>query len=95
LPVEGLAEADKRQKQEKENMDEQEKNGKIKDAVGNDNALFVLKPSLETVLGISRDARDKPRRIAEALERISIEKFPAELAPLLNAVRAAMQGVPT
>jgi putative ATP-dependent endonuclease of OLD family len=94
-PVAGIAEDEKRQKQERENKEEQEKNRKIKEAIGNENALFVLKPSLEALLGISRDARDKPRRIAEALEMIDVSKPPAGLNPIIRAVQAVMQGAQT
>jgi len=90
-PIEDIADEEKRKKQEKENKDEQEKNRNLKEAIGNGGALFVLKPSLEVLLGISREARDKPRRIAEALEKIEVDKVPADLGPLIRAVRAAMQ----
>jgi len=93
--VEGIAEGEKRQKQERENKEEQDKNRKIKEAIGNENALFVLKPSLEPLLGISRDARDKPRRIAEALEMIDMSKPSAGLNPLVKAVEAVIQGAHT
>jgi hypothetical protein len=59
--------------------------------IGSDAGLFVLRPGLEAVLGIARDARDKPRRIADALEGVDLEQPPATLNALLDAVKAAMQ----
>ena len=89
--VEDIADEDKRKKQEKDNRDETQKNQRIRNAIGSGAGLFVLRPSLEAVLGIARDARDKPRRIADALEGVDLEQPPATLNALLDAVKAAMQ----
>ena len=90
-PLEDISDEEKRKKQEKENKDEQQKNQRIKDVIGAKGALFILCPSLEAALNISRDARDKPRRIAEALEAITPNEPPKSLEPLFQAVRAIMQ----
>ena len=45
--------------------------------------VFVMSPSLETVLGIGRRPPDKPRRVVEALSRRPIEEYPE---PLVRAV---------
>ena len=90
-PVEDISDDEKRKKQEKDNKDEQQKNQRITDAIGVKGALFVLCPSLEAALNISRDARDKPRRIAEALDAITPNEPPKNLEPLFQAVRAIMQ----
>jgi hypothetical protein len=47
--------------------------------------VFVMRPTLEAELGISRHAKDKPRRIAETLTTTPRADWPAELA---NAVAA-------
>jgi putative ATP-dependent endonuclease of OLD family len=90
--VENIADEDKRKKQEKDNKDETQKNQRIKNAIGSEAGLFVLRPSLEAALGIARDARDKPRRIAEALEGIDLEQLPTTLNVLLEAVKTVIQG---
>jgi putative ATP-dependent endonuclease of the OLD family len=89
-PLENISDLEKRNKQEKENKDEQQKNQRIRDAVGTKGGLFILCPSLEAALNISRDARDKPRRISEALEAITPNKPPENLEPLFQAVRMIM-----
>lgn len=90
-PVDGIDDGEDRKKREQENRDEQQKNQRIKEAIGQRALISVLRPSLEAVLGISRDARDKPRRIAEAIETLDTERPPEGLRPLFNAVLAVMQ----
>ncbi|MGQ9780153.1 MAG: ATP-dependent nuclease [Bacillota bacterium] len=75
-PTDSIADAAKRKKQEDTNKAAQAANERIKKAVGNSTKLFIISPSLEEVLGISRDARDKPRRIAEALQGQDIMQLP-------------------
>ncbi|MFQ5804029.1 MAG: ATP-dependent endonuclease [Candidatus Methylomirabilales bacterium] len=87
-PTDQIADAEKRKKQEEENKAAQEANGRIRKAVGDGSRLFVISPTLEQVLGISRDARDKPRRIAEALQGVDVNNPPKELDPLIDAVKA-------
>lgn len=86
-PTDGIADAEKRKKQEKENRAEKEKNQRIKEAVGQSGALHVISPSLEAALRISRDARDKPKKIAEAMKKVDVQKPPSNLAPLISAVK--------
>jgi putative ATP-dependent endonuclease of OLD family len=90
-PTDGTSDADKPKKQEKENRDEKEKNQRIKDAVGQSGALHVISPSLEAALGISRDARDKPKKIAAAIEEVDVESPPDKLNPLISAVKDLME----
>lgn len=90
-PTQQIADTEKQKKQEQENAASQLANERIKKAVGDTRFLFVITPSLEAALTISRDARDKPKRIAEALEKIALDKLPAKLNPLLAAVQASMQ----
>jgi hypothetical protein len=90
-PVDHITDLERRKKQEAENRAAEDANVRIRAATGGDARLFVMSPSLEQVLGISRDARDKPRRIAEALQRVDVRNPPAELRPLIDAVEAIKQ----
>jgi putative ATP-dependent endonuclease of OLD family len=78
LPEEG--EEDVVNRIRERNAKEREANQAILDAAGDPSHVFVIAPSLEHVLGIGADARDKPRRVAEALEgrRSRRLPFPAE-----------------
>jgi predicted ATP-dependent endonuclease of OLD family len=87
-PTENISDPEKREKQEQENKAEEEKNRRIKDAVGNDGTLYVITPSLEGVLGIPRDVSDKPKRIAEALKNLELDNPKPELDPVIEAVKA-------
>lgn len=89
-PTNQIGDAEKRNKQKEENRAAQEANARIRKAVGDDARLFIISPTLEQVLGISRDARDKPRRIAEALQGVDVHNPPKELHPLIDAVKATM-----
>lgn len=60
-PLGQIADDEKRKKQKEENKAAQEANARIRTAVGDGTRLVVISPSLEKGLGISRDARDKPR----------------------------------
>jgi len=48
--------------------------------------LFVLSPSLEEKLGISRNASDKPKRIAEALSSLNLKQIPSQLIEAVKNV---------
>lgn len=87
LPTDTIQEEERRKEILKENKREEEKNQQICDAVEDGTCLFILKPSLEDSLGISRNAKDKPRRVAEAIERIDIHNPPKELEPLIQAIQ--------
>ncbi len=78
----------KREKQKHENEDEQRKNRRIRDIVGLDDLIYIISLSLEAALGIGRDAHDKPRRAAGAMEKVDIQNPPHELAPLILAVKS-------
>jgi putative ATP-dependent endonuclease of OLD family len=93
-PINQSSDREKQRKQENENKAAQEANECIKKAVGDNDSIFIISPSLEAVLNISRDARDKPRRIAEALDRISLDNPPKELLPLIDAVKAISEQHP-
>jgi len=86
-PVEGL-DGDKRQKREEQNRSEQAANERIREAIGDGEAdrIFMLKPSLEAVLGIPENAKDKPRKVHEKLEGIDLQDLPDGLRPLKKAV---------
>jgi len=61
-------------------------NERIKSAVGAIGSLFVISPTLEESLGISRNAADKPKRIAEALISLNLEKIPDQLVRAIKNV---------
>lgn len=90
-PTDQIADEQKRKKQEEENEAARRANARIIEAVENETRLFVICPTLEQVLGISRDAKDKPRRIAEALQGVDVENPPPGLRPLIDAVKALKQ----
>ena len=87
-PTENISDPEKRKKQKQENEAEKEMNERIKAAVGNSGALYVITPSLEGVLGIPRDGSDRPRRIAAELNHLALENVKPELTPLVEAVKA-------
>lgn len=89
-PTETISDPVKRKKQERENETEKVKNQRIKNAVGDAGALFVIVPSLEGALGISRDAADKPKKIVAALSGLALEDAGPELTPLVEAVGALL-----
>ncbi len=87
-PTISIMDAEKRKKQEKENQVEVKSNKRSDEAVEKSGAVHVMKPSLEAALGITRDASDKPRKIAEKLEGVNLDKIPAKLQPLVDAVKS-------
>lgn len=62
-----------------ENARAQKENAEIASAVGDAVPVFILKPSLESCLGIGRWASDKPKRVVEALTALSVEQMPKGL----------------
>lgn len=95
-PTDHIDDDEKRKRQESENMAETQINKRIKDAIGQAGCVFVISPTLEEQLGISRNASDKPRRVAEALSSVSVDEPPKALQPLIDAVRTLFQvGDPT
>jgi len=86
-----ISDPNKRIKQIRENQEEQNKNQRIRDAVKNDKAIFVISPSLEAVLGITRDASDKPRRISEALSQLNSDNLYTFLKPLVDALKSLIK----
>ena len=85
--IEDIPDSEKREKQRQENDLEKQKNQDIRSAIGQNGFVFVVSPSLEAVLGISRNASDKPRRIAEALGSLDVGAVNLSLRPLVDAVR--------
>lgn len=90
-PINDDANDELRRKQEEENEREKQINENLRKLIGNER-FFVISPSLENALGISRNASDKPRRVAEALNSLEIENVPDQLQPLLNAINSLIQG---
>jgi len=79
-PINDITDDEKRKKQEEENKTQEKMNERIKSAVGAIGSLFVISPTLEESLGISRNAADKPKRIAEALISLNLEKYQTNLS---------------
>ena len=48
-------------------------------AVDDQSKIFVIQPSLETSLGIGRQASNKPRRVMEELENLELSEIPMSL----------------
>ncbi len=90
-PVDEIADEKKRKDREQKNAKERKRNGRIRDAVEGIDRLFVMQPSLEGALGISPDAKDKPRHVAEELSSVDLARVPEGLVPLIDAVRALME----
>lgn len=72
-------------KQVDENDREAAANAEIESVFGADRR-FIVERSLEARLDISRNAKDKPRRVVEALAGRSSEEFPAEVLAALTAL---------
>jgi len=86
-PTDGMDDPKARDARVAENDNERVKNEWIQHAAGMA-PVFVISPSLEAVLGISRNASDKPRRIAEAMTSVDVNAVPQDLQALLDAVRS-------
>lgn len=74
-------------KQEEENKQHQQLNKRIADAISGAGGLYIAKPSLEAMLGIGRAAKDKPQKIIEKLQAMSLDRAPA---PLVEATKAVL-----
>lgn len=72
-------------KQEAENLEAKQINERIQEAVGDLSKIFVVSPTLEAVLGIGRNASDKPLKVAKKLQEMKLGEMPQEL---VNAVKA-------
>jgi putative ATP-dependent endonuclease of OLD family len=87
-PISEVSDPKEQIEREKQNKAAHEANERIRKAVCDDHSVFIISPSLEAVLSISRDAKEKPKRIAEALQGASLKNPPEQLLPLINAVKA-------
>ncbi|GBD01743.1 DNA replication and repair protein RecF [bacterium HR18] len=85
-PIDEQADDETRRKQEQEKKAEEEKNQRIQECAGVER-IFVVKPSLEAALGISRNATDKPYRIAEALKAVDVKELSDALQPFVEAIQ--------
>ena len=86
-PIDEAASPEAQKKTNDGNLAAAHMNSRIRTGVGVDAKLFILRPTLEEVLGIGRDAKDKPRRIVEELQKIEMQRASKELSPLVDAVR--------
>jgi len=85
-PTDDIADEEKRRRQEEDNEKEKAMNKRIQAAIEDDSLPFVFSPSLEAVLGISRNASDKPRRVAELLNSMNMNEVREKLQPLVAAL---------
>lgn len=85
-PLEGNDDERRRIAVENERADRS--NAEIAEAAGGGDRVFLLRPSLEQVLGISRKASDKPRRVVEALGKRQLEEVPEALREAVGALFA-------
>lgn len=74
-------------RQEEENARELALNAEIASIFG-EKERFIIDPSLEGALGIGRNARDKPRRIAEELSVRTAQRYPEAMVEALQALLA-------
>jgi putative ATP-dependent endonuclease of OLD family len=86
-PTDGITDSEKKKAQTAENENEKDKNRRIREVAG-ETPVFVMSPSLEAALAIGRNASDKPRRIAEAIDLVNVGAAGRVLEPLLQAVRS-------
>jgi putative ATP-dependent endonuclease of the OLD family len=68
-----------KEKARKENTKAAAHNKQIAETVANDNLIFIMKPSLEGELAIGRNAKDKPKRIVQALKELDPAAVPSTL----------------
>lgn len=69
-----------------ENEKQKVVNADVVAATEDDALIFICKPSLEAMLGIGRNAPDKPRRVVEALQPLGLGDFPAPLREAVNTL---------
>lgn len=67
------------EKTRKENTQAAAENQALRELIADNNQVFVMKPSLEQELGISRNAREKPRKIVEAIQKQELSALPVNL----------------
>ncbi len=71
-----------------EDSGEDSRNATIREAIGNkEDCHYIIRPSLERVLGIESD-RDKPMRIARELENKRLDELPDGIKPFLYAIES-------
>lgn len=74
------------QKQRQENEREKADNERIAEAAGDCAPVFVVPHTLEDALGIGRNAKDKPRKVAEALQGLELTEMPEQLVKAVEHV---------
>jgi len=74
------------QKQQHENEREKADNERIAKAVGDCAPVFAVPRTLEDALGIGRNAKDKPRKVAEALQGLELTEMPEQLVKAVEHV---------
>ena len=60
--------------------------GEIAQAAADSAGLFLMCPSLEGELGISRHAKEKPRLVAERLTAVPRDQWPSALTRAVQAL---------
>lgn len=74
------------ERQLSENVVAERENREIDAALGNQEALFKISPSLESALGIGKSASDKPRKVADALGSMEVNEMPSALVEAVEAL---------
>lgn len=87
IPVTVMCDDDLRDGNKDDEQREAEKlNKRIEEALDGEGEIVFLSPSLEEAFGISRDADEKPRRVARALKELPPEDWPPQLGRALDAL---------
>jgi len=69
-----------------ENAKAKAQNDEIKSASAETTQIFLVDPSLESILGIGQSAADKPMRVVSALEPLKVEELPKVLVDAVQAL---------
>ena len=77
---------EKRERIAVENVRAKKGNQDILNAAGDESRIFVVTPTLDDVLGISRRTPDKPRRVIQALEKKPLADIPEVLRQAVSAL---------
>lgn len=81
-------------KQTTENDKAEQENQRIAEAVRSAAPIFILRPTLEQCLGISKWARDKPKRVVEAIQAMVVAEVPEALVDAVRTLFASPQEEP-
>ncbi|MFT3855105.1 MAG: AAA family ATPase [Ilumatobacteraceae bacterium] len=75
----------------RQNHDAPAQNTRIVTACDSLGSIFTVEPTLESALGVSRSASDKPMRVAHAVRSSDLQDLPAGLTQAVEALRSLLQ----